>query len=87
MSSSLKGSEPSQAWAFQFSSWNRADKSSKILTLIINFNQIFQFCAFTIIITSNSAQIQDQSFIWIYVRQKAFFELNTIIQLDDLIFF
>ena len=37
----------------------RVDKSSKILTLIIYFNQIFQFCAFMIIITSNSDQIQD----------------------------
>ena len=45
-------------------------------SLIIIFNQIFQFCAFTIIITSNSDQMQDHLYKSI---QKAFFVLNTMI--------
>jgi hypothetical protein len=48
--------EQSRAGALQFPSWNRADK---ILTLIINFIKNLQFCAFMIIITFNSDQIQD----------------------------
>ena len=44
---------------FNFRAETELTKSSKILTLIINFTQIFQFCAFTIIITSKSDQIQD----------------------------
>ena len=42
--------------SLQFSSWNRADKWSNFLTLIKNVIQIFQFCACTIMITTNSYQ-------------------------------
>ena len=44
----------SYVWALQFSSWNRADKRSNVLTLIKYVVQIFQFCACTIMITTNS---------------------------------
>ena len=48
--------ETSRAGALQFSSWNWADKRSNFLTLIKNVIQIFQFCACTIMITTNSYQ-------------------------------
>ena len=54
---SWKGSEPSLC--ISIFELKRTDKSSKFFTLIKKFNQIFQFCAFNIITTTNSDQIHD----------------------------
>jgi hypothetical protein len=64
-SQSYEGSEPRQAELghFNFRAETELTKEAIFLTLIKNVIQIFQFCACTIMITTNSYQFYDHLYI------------------------